>query len=29
MKITDIKLTPLKIGKTLVRIQTNAGIEVW
>ena len=29
MKITDIKLTPLKIGKTLVRIQTNAGIEGW
>ena len=29
MKITDIKLTPLKIGKTLVRIQTKTGIEGW
>ena len=29
MKITDITTTPLKIGKSLVRIQTDAGIEGW
>ncbi len=29
MKITDITLTPLKIRKTLVRIQTDAGVEGW
>ena len=29
MKITDITLTPLSIRKTLVRIQTDAGVEGW
>ncbi len=29
MKITDITLTPLKIRKTLVRIQTDKGVEGW
>jgi len=29
MKISDIQLTPLKIGKTLIRIQTDSGIEGW
>lgn len=29
MKITDITLTPLKIHKSLVRIQTDAGVEGW
>ena len=29
MKITDITVTPLKIGKGLLRIQTDAGIEGW
>ena len=29
MKITDITTTPLKTGKSLVRIQTDAGIEGW
>ena len=29
MKITDITLTPLNIGKSLVRIQTNTGVEGW
>jgi L-alanine-DL-glutamate epimerase-like enolase superfamily enzyme len=29
MKITDITTTPLKTGKSLVRIQTDAGVEGW
>lgn len=29
MKITDITLTPLKTGKNLLRIQTDAGVEGW
>lgn len=29
MKITDITLTPLKIRKSLLRIQTDAGVEGW
>ena len=29
MKITDITLTFLKIGKGLLRIQTDAGVEGW
>tara|TARA_E500000331_G_scaffold43591_2_gene36149 strand:- start:1020 stop:2099 length:1080 start_codon:yes stop_codon:yes gene_type:complete len=29
MKITDITITPLSIGKSLLRIQTDAGIEGW
>lgn len=29
MKITDITVTPLTIGKGLLRIQTDAGIEGW
>jgi L-alanine-DL-glutamate epimerase-like enolase superfamily enzyme len=29
MKITDITLTPLKTGKNLMRIQTDAGVEGW
>ncbi len=29
MKITDITLTPLKIRKSLVRIQTDSGVEGW
>jgi L-alanine-DL-glutamate epimerase-like enolase superfamily enzyme len=29
MKITDITLTPLSIGKSLLRVQTDAGIEGW
>lgn len=29
MKITDITVTPLKIRKSLVRIQTDAGVEGW
>ena len=29
MKITDITKTPLTIGKGLLRIQTDAGIEGW
>lgn len=29
MKITDITVTPLKIGKGLLRIQTDAGVEGW
>jgi|TARA_B110000438_G_scaffold74428_1_gene74538 L-alanine-DL-glutamate epimerase-like enolase superfamily enzyme len=29
MKITDITATPLKTGKALVRVQTDAGVEGW
>ena len=29
MKITDITLTPLKIGKGLLRVQTDSGVEGW
>ena len=29
MKITDITATPLATGKSLVRIQTDAGVEGW
>ena len=29
MKIVDITYTPLRIGKSLLRIQTDAGIEGW
>ena len=29
MQITDITCTPLKIGKSLLRVCTNAGIEGW
>jgi L-alanine-DL-glutamate epimerase-like enolase superfamily enzyme len=29
MKITDITATPLSTGKSLVRVQTDAGIEGW
>ena len=29
MKITDISLTQLKMGKNLLRIQTNSGVEGW
>ena len=29
MKITDITVTPLKIRKSLIRIQTDAGVEGW
>ena len=29
MKITDITATPLATGKSLVRVQTDAGIEGW
>ena len=29
MKITDITVTPLTIGKGLLRVQTDAGIEGW
>ena len=29
MKITDITLTPLSIGKSLLRVQTDAGVEGW
>jgi L-alanine-DL-glutamate epimerase-like enolase superfamily enzyme len=29
MKITDITTTPLKTGKSLVRVQTDTGIEGW
>lgn len=29
MKITDITVTPLTIGKGLLRIQTDAGVEGW
>ena len=29
MKITDITTTPLSTGKSLLRIQTDAGIEGW
>lgn len=29
MKITDITVTPLKIRKSLVRVQTDAGVEGW
>ena len=29
MKITDITATPLKIGKSLVRVQTDTGVEGW
>ena len=29
MKITDITKTPLTIGKGLLRVQTDAGIEGW
>ena len=29
MKITDITLTPLNIGKSLLRIKTDAGVEGW
>ena len=29
MKITDITLTPLTTGKSLLRIQTDAGVEGW
>ena len=29
MKITDITLTPLQIHKSLVRIQTDTGVEGW
>ena len=29
MKITDITTTPLKTGKSLVRVQTDSGVEGW
>mgnify|MGYP001191920626 CR=1 FL=1 len=29
MKITDITLTPLSIGKSLLRVRTDAGLEGW
>ena len=29
MKITDITTTPLSTGKSLLRIQTDAGVEGW
>ena len=29
MQITDITCTPLTIGKSLLRIVTNAGVEGW
>ena len=29
MKINDITVTPLRIGKSLIRIQTDAGVEGW
>ena len=29
MKITDITLTRLSLGKTLLRVQTDAGVEGW
>lgn len=29
MKITDITVTPLKIGKGLLRVQTDTGVEGW
>ncbi len=29
MKITDITVTPLTIGKGLLRVQTDAGVEGW
>ena len=29
MKITDITLTPLKMGKNLLRIETDGGLEGW
>ncbi len=29
MKITNITLTPLKTGKNLLRVQTDAGVEGW
>ena len=29
MKITDVTLTPLQIRKSLLRVQTDAGIEGW
>ncbi len=29
MKITDITLAPLKMGKNLLRVQTDAGVEGW
>ncbi|MGB1749520.1 MAG: mandelate racemase/muconate lactonizing enzyme family protein [Dehalococcoidia bacterium] len=29
MKITDITATPLSTGKSLVRVQTDAGVEGW
>jgi D-arabinonate dehydratase/D-galactarolactone cycloisomerase len=29
MKITDITVTPLKTGKGLLRVQTDAGVEGW
>ena len=29
MKITDITLTPLRMGKSLLRVQTDAGVEGW
>ena len=29
MKITNITTTPLKTGKSLVRVQTDAGVEGW
>jgi D-arabinonate dehydratase/D-galactarolactone cycloisomerase len=29
MKITDITATPLKTGKALIRVQTDAGVEGW
>lgn len=29
MKITDITLTPLRMGKNLLRVQTDAGVEGW
>ena len=29
MKIEDITLTPLSIGKSLLRVETDAGVEGW
>ena len=29
MKITDITTTPLSTGKSLLRVQTDAGVEGW
>ena len=29
MKITDITLTPLRTGKNLLRVHTDAGVEGW